>query len=63
MDDQLLFNLGDKVSFKNHPTADPGVVSAVWIDENGAQFQVEYRDLQGRFDREWFKAPSLSKAS
>lgn len=62
MGDELVFELNAKVTVNGLIQPINGVVRGIWIDGNGAQFQVQYLDFKGTIQRDWFTATELTAA-
>lgn len=62
MGDELIFELNAQVTVNGLPSTISGTVRGIWIDGNGAQFQVQYLDSKGAIQRDWFTATELTAA-
>lgn len=60
MSDELLFEIGDDAAVTS--LGIKGKVTAIYIDGNGANFQVQYLDSTGRVQRYYFTADQLEPA-
>lgn len=59
MGDEPLFEIGQNVEITSTPGVIRGTVNAIYIDGNGAQFNVQYVDNNGRVQRDYFTADQL----
>lgn len=59
MGDEPLFEIGQHVKITSTPEVIQGTVNAIYIDGNGAQFNVQYVDKNGRVQRDYFTADQL----
>lgn len=62
MGDEPLFEIGQHVKITSTPEVISGTVNAIYIDGNGAQFNVQYVDNNGRVQRDYFTADQLQAA-